>query len=78
MFPLDILFPEVGLLDQKAVPFLILGGISILLSTVAAPICIPPVVQKGSPFSTSLPALAHVAWGKALTGWGGGWEVFNS
>ena len=33
-------FPEVGSLGQKAVPFLIFWGISILLSTVAAPIWI--------------------------------------
>ena len=34
-------FPEVELLGQKAVPFLILVDNSILISTVAAPVCIP-------------------------------------
>ena len=38
--PSDI-FPEVGSLDQKADPFLIFCGISILPSTVASPVCIP-------------------------------------
>ena len=44
---LDI-FPEVGSLDQKADPFLIFWGISILLSTVLAPVCIPTNSAKGS------------------------------
>ena len=47
---LDI-FPEVGLLGQKAVPFLIFWGISILLSTVAAPVCIPYQQCKRVPLS---------------------------
>ena len=34
-------FPEVELLDHKAVPFQIFWGISILLCTLAAPFCIP-------------------------------------
>ena len=34
-------FPEVELLDHKAVPFQIFWGISILLCTLAAPVCIP-------------------------------------
>ena len=36
-----IIFPEVGSLGQKADPFSIFLGISILLSTVVAPIYIP-------------------------------------
>ena len=47
--PSDI-FPEVGLLGQKADPFLIFWGISILLSTVAAPVCVPTNSAKGFPF----------------------------
>ena len=43
-------FPEVGLLDHKAVPFLIFRGISILLSTVATPIFIPTNSSLGVPF----------------------------
>ena len=46
---LDIV-PEVGLLDQKADPFLIFSGISILLSTEAAPVCISINIAKGFPF----------------------------
>ena len=38
--PLDV-FAEVGLLGQKADPFLIFWGVSILLPTGAAPVCIP-------------------------------------
>ena len=41
---------QVGLLGQKADPFLIFWGISILNSTVAAPICIPTNSAKGFPF----------------------------
>ena len=44
---------------QKADPFF--WGISILLSTVVAPVCIPTNSKKGSPFSTSSPALV-VCW----------------
>ena len=47
--PLDI-FPEVGSLGQKADPFLIFWDIFILLSTVAAPVCIPTNSAKGFPF----------------------------
>ena len=42
--------PEVELLGHKAVLFLIFWGNSILLSTVAAPICIPTKVPEGSIF----------------------------
>ena len=35
------MIPAVELLGQKAVPFLIFGGNSLLFSTVAAPVCIP-------------------------------------
>ena len=45
-----IIFPEVGSLGQKADPFLIVWGISVLLSTVAAPICIPINTAKAVPF----------------------------
>ena len=58
--PLDI-FPEVGSLGQKADPFLIFWGIFILLSTVAAPVCIPTNSAPGFPFSTSRPVLV-VCW----------------
>ena len=47
--PSDI-FPEVGSLGQKAVPFLIFWGSSILLSTVAALVCIPTNSAKVFPF----------------------------
>ena len=47
--PLDI-FPEVWLLDQKADPFLTFWGISIFLSSVVAPVCIPTNSAKGFPF----------------------------
>ena len=55
------IFPEVESLGQKADPFLIFWGISILLSTVVAPVCIPTNSAKGSSFPTSLPALV-VCW----------------
>ena len=55
-FSLDI-HPEVGLLDHKVVLFLIFWETSMLFSTVAAPICIPPKVHKGSFFSISSPYL---------------------
>ena len=47
--PSDI-FPEMGSLTEKAVPFLIFRGISILFSTVAAPICIHTNSAWGFPF----------------------------
>ena len=46
-------YPEVELLDH--IIFWIFWGIVILFSTVAAPICIPPTVYKGSLFSTFSP-----------------------
>ena len=46
---LDI-FPEVKSLGHKAVPFLIFWGISILFSTVAAPVCVPTNSAQGFPF----------------------------
>ena len=51
---LDI-FPEAGLLGQKADPFLIFGGISILLSIVAAPVSLPTNSAKGFFFSPHPP-----------------------
>ena len=51
------IFPKVGSLDQKANPFLIFCDISILLSTVVAPICILTKVQKEFLFSKFLLAL---------------------
>ena len=57
--PLDI-FPEVGSLGQKAGPFLVSRGNSILFSTVAAPVCIPTNSALGFPFCTSSPAL--ICW----------------
>ena len=42
-------FPKVQLLGHKAVPLLILGGISILLPTIVAPICIPTNSALGFP-----------------------------
>ena len=59
-FSSDI-FPEVGLLGQKADSFLIFWGISILHSTIATPVCIPTNSAKSSPSSTSSPALV-VCW----------------
>ena len=47
------MFPEVGSLGHKGVPFLISWGNYILFSTVAAPICIPTIGYEGSLFSTS-------------------------
>ena len=47
--PLDI-FPEVGSLDQKADPFLIFRGISILLSKVASLVCIAINSAEWFPF----------------------------
>ena len=44
------IIPTVGSLDQKAGPYLIFKGISILLSTVAAPNCIPTNSAKGFPY----------------------------
>ena len=46
-------FPEMGLLGHKADPFLIFWDISILLSTLVAPVCIPQC-KRYSLFSTSL------------------------
>ena len=46
----SVIFPEVGSLSQKADPFLIFWGISILLSTGAAPVCIPTNGAEGFPF----------------------------
>ena len=43
-------FSEVRSLGQKAVPFLIFWGTSILLSTVAVPVCTPTNSAKGFPF----------------------------
>ena len=47
--PLDI-FPEVEELGQMIYLFIIFWGISIQLSTVAAPVCIPTSSAKGFPF----------------------------
>ena len=55
------IFPGVGLLSQKADPFLIFWGISILPSTVAAPVCIPTNSAKGFPFLHILTTLV-VCW----------------
>ena len=43
-------FPEVESLGHKAVPFLIFWSNTILLSTVAAPVCIPTNSAQGFPF----------------------------
>ena len=53
--------PKTGIFGPKADTCLIFWGISILLSTVAAPICIPTNSAKDSPFTTSSPALV-VCW----------------
>ena len=58
--PLAI-FPQVGSLGQKADPFLIFEGISILLSTVAAPICFHTNSAKVFPFLHIHPTLV-VCW----------------
>ena len=57
LLPLDI-YLKVGLLGHGVVLFLMSCGTSILLSIVTAPIYVPPVVYKGSLFST--PLLASV------------------
>ena len=44
------IFPGVGLLGQNTGLFLIFWGISILLFTVATPVCIPTNSAKGFPF----------------------------
>ena len=56
--PSDI-FPDVGSLGQKVLPLLIFWCISILLPTVAAPVCIPTQCNR-VPFFTSSKAL--VCW----------------
>ena len=58
--PLDI-FPEVGSQGQKADPFLIFWGVSTLLSTVAAPGCIPTNSAQGFPFLHNLTSTV-VCW----------------
>ena len=55
-FPLDK-YPEVGLLDDTVVLFLIFWGSFILFSIVAAPIYIPNTMHHGSLFSTIWPIL---------------------
>ena len=55
------IFPEVELLSHKAVSFLIFSDISILLSTMAAPVCIPTNSAWEFLFSTSSPTLV-VCW----------------
>ena len=57
--PYDI-FPEVELLGQKADPLLIFKGNSILLSTVAAPVCIPTNSALGFPFLHILISMCHL------------------
>ena len=47
---LSDIFLEVVLLDQKEDPLLIFWGISILISTVPAPVCIPTNSAKRFPF----------------------------
>ena len=42
---------EVESLHQKAIPFLVFWGNSILVSAVAAPVCIPTNRARGVPFS---------------------------
>ena len=58
--PSDI-FPEMESLGHKAVPFLIFWCISILLSPWLYQFEFPPIVYKGSLFSTSSPAFV-VCW----------------
>ena len=54
------IFPEVGSLGHKTDPFLIFWGISILLSSVASPVCIPTKSAKRLPYFTS--SLVLVFW----------------
>ena len=58
--PSDTL-PEVGLLGQKADPFLIFEVSPYCFPQWVHQSTFPPIVPKGSPFSTSSPALA-VCW----------------
>ena len=53
--------PSSGIAGSKSSSFLIFWGNSILLSTVAAPVCIPTNSALGLPFSAFLPALT-VCW----------------
>ena len=43
-------YPEMGSLSQKVDPFLVFWDLSILRSTVAAPVCIPTNGAEGVPF----------------------------
>ena len=65
------LFPEVRFLGQKAGPFLIFWGISILLSTVAAPVCIPTNSAKWLPFLCILTSTCCLL----IYGWQPFWQV---
>ena len=56
-----IYIPRNVIAESKADPFLVIWGISILLSTVAAQVYIPTNSAKGFPFLTSPPALV-VCW----------------
>ena len=47
---LGYIIPAAELLGQRAVPFLVFWGNSILFSTVAAPVCIPTNSALGFPF----------------------------
>ena len=53
-----VMCPGVGLLDHMVALFLVVEGVSVLSSMVAAPVYVPPAVLEGSLFSTPPPAFA--------------------
>ena len=70
--PSDI-FPEVGLLGQKADPFLIFWVTSISLSTVAAPVYIPINIARGFPFLRFLTS----TWCLLIYWWQPFWQMWD-
>ena len=67
--------PEVELLGQKAVPFLIFWGNSMLFSTEAAPICIPTNSALGFPFLSVLPSTGWLLIYMTAILTGVGWQL---
>ena len=68
------MYPEVEFPGQKAVPFVVFWGNSILSSTVAAPACIPTNSTLGFPFLHNLAStccLLICLWWPFLSVWSG-------